>query len=110
MEIKYNRKDYMEGKVSHDEYYAQFVTKSTCWLICNGIGKQAIINSTDPHFNDIPLAQWDRLANLIMDGLAALAKSNASTHGGKPSLSLSDKVCLLKAAARHICNNPESFF
>ncbi len=50
-------------------------------------------HSKDPHFNDIPLRQWDAQHNWVL--------ANARSHfSGKFSWSLSDSVCCLKAIAQ----------
>lgn len=55
--INFTRKQYMEGEVNHDDYYGQFVTDGVIRLL----DQDRVKNSTDPHFNDIPLLHWDRL-------------------------------------------------
>lgn len=90
--IKFNRQDYIDGKCSHDEYYAQFVTKPLIFLVEAAFGRE-IRDSTDPYFNDILKERWDKLTKLMLESLPPLAKANG---GG---ISLSDKVCVLKAAA-----------
>jgi len=104
--MKYTRKDYMSKKCSHDEYYAQFVNSSVLHLVKSFIGEAKIKKSTDPHFNDIPLKQWDTLNTDIRYICGrSISESNASTcaedvkQGG---ISLSDTVCVAKAAARQI--------
>ena len=49
----------MDNEVSHEEYYAQFGIH-LIKLVENRIGKQRILESNDPYFNDIPLAEWNR--------------------------------------------------
>ena len=49
----YTRKQYMDNEVSHAEYYAQFGIH-LIKLVENRIGKKRILESSDPHFNDIP--------------------------------------------------------
>ena len=63
--MKYNRKQYMDKECSHDEYYGQFVTASLCHTVSSAVGEDKIKRSTDPHFNDISLDQWDSLNGLI---------------------------------------------
>ena len=54
-----------------------------------------LINSTDPHFNDIPLQIWDGNHELVR------GKAN---RAGILGWSLSDSVCCLKTLARNIIN------
>lgn len=95
----FNRKQYMDREVSHADYYDQFVTPGVTALL----NKDRVQQSTDPHFNDIPLTYWDRLAAMMpSDSIKLVCDANMSTHGGKRSYSLSDCVCTLKAAARRL--------
>jgi len=94
-DIKYNRAEHMAGMCNHREFYAQFVGEPVIYLVSTGIGHAAIKASTDPHFNDIPLVKWDNLTRFNEYRFAAL---NAANGGG--GISLSDKVCILKEAAR----------
>jgi hypothetical protein len=100
MTLKYTRKQYMAGEVSHGDYYGQFVTTSVLGLLPT----PRVLDSKDEHFNDIPLKTWDHLAGCLSPGvIAKVAESNATvTAGGVRSISLSDKVCVLKAAARQV--------
>jgi len=104
MTLQYDRKAYMNRLCSHDDYFDQFVTSGIKRLVERSISRGKIKNSTDEHFNDIPLGLWDNLYGSIRTRVGGmLAKSNASTTaGGRGSLSLSDTVCVAKAAARQI--------
>lgn len=95
----YNRAQYMNGEINYNEYYDQFVTSH----VISMLDHKRVKDSECKHFNDINLTYWDRLAAFMPgDVVKEVAKSNASTHGGKPAISLSDCVCVLKAAARRI--------
>lgn len=54
--------DRAEQMRRHREYYAQFVHRGTIEFVVARIGSEALLASTDHHFNDIPLAKWDALA------------------------------------------------
>jgi hypothetical protein len=94
------RKQYMTNEVSHDQYYGQpaFCTPEVKSLVARFIGIGQIVKSTDPHFNDIPLLRWDALHTNII-GLVGKAIAEANGTGG---ISLSDTVCIAKAAARQL--------
>ena len=92
------RKEYMAGKITHDEYYSQFVGDEVIHLVKRGIGEENIKNSIDPHFNDIPLRRWDRLSS----ALRLQAGKAVGMANGTGGVSLSDMVCVAKAAARMI--------
>lgn len=99
-----DRRDYMSGRIDHHDYYGQFVTDGLIATVSAALSEQRIRTSDDPHFNDIPLEEWDQLAKrLPARTWSGVAHSNASTtRGGVSNVSLSDKVCLLKATARRI--------
>ena len=91
------RSEYMNGNITHEEYYSQFVTQHMVKLVAYEIGVKNIINSKDEHLNDIPLKRWDQMVYGI------------STHELKEKLkdagdflTLAGGVCILKQAAYQI--------
>lgn len=93
------RQDYIDGEVSHREYYAQFVNTQILNLALR-IGKSRLIASSDSHFNDIPLNEWDRLSReFIFTGLDEQLRSCGDY------LTMAGRVCILKEAARQIVEN-----
>jgi len=88
------RQDYLAGKCTHSEYYAQFVTAGTRSR-ASQIGIAQLKASTDPHLNDISLAQWDRLAAHVPYNRELFKQAN-------DNLTLAGQVCLLKEAARQL--------
>jgi hypothetical protein len=103
MNIKFNRKAYMNKECTLNEYYDQFVTDGLVKAIGNIISINRIQASQDEHFNDIPLREWDALEGLVKAHCgSALADSNASTSKGVRSISLSDCVCVAKVAAMRL--------
>lgn len=90
------RQEYLADRSpdAHQKYYGQFVTKSILSTVSIRIGKQRILDSKDPHFNDIPLKEWDALpaTKSMVDKMAEC----------KDFLTLSGKVCIYKEAARQI--------
>lgn len=92
------RQDYINKKATHEDYYSQFVDDSVLDTVKSFIGESVIKNSTDKHFNDIPLKEWDSLKPFILSSTGkSLAKAN-----GRGGVSLSDCVCVAKQAARII--------
>lgn len=61
----YTRKDYLDGKISHREYYAQFVNEDVKARVSGVIGLTALLKSTNEHLNDIPMKKWDLLAGWV---------------------------------------------
>jgi hypothetical protein len=115
--IKYTRKEMMNGTVSYREYMAQFVDDGVIGYVLRGIGRKAILNSKDEHFNDIPLAKWDALCGVLFFGSQISGKlsfpnsrliglANLTTYADgrsySPCISPSDGIGVLKAAARKI--------
>ena len=90
----FTRNQYINKECSHKEYYEQFVTDIVLKYVVESIGSKAILNSTDKHLNDIPLIMWDRL--YLVDAVARVH----NITGYKGGVSLSDQVCVAKAAAR----------
>jgi len=90
------RSDYMENKVDHRTYYAQFVNTSVISIVSTAIGERRICASEDPNLNDIPLREWDRLHHAI--GLL-VGKQLRDIDG---CVSLCNTCCVAKEAARQI--------
>ena len=91
----FTRADYLAGKCTHSQYYAQFVTRTTKELVKKYIGLDKIKASTDHHFNDIPIKQWDELASGgVPRAIAFIDVGDFSTLAGN--------ICIAKEAARQI--------
>lgn len=95
------RKDYMSGSLTyetHSVYYSQFVTKSVLNLVREFLKGKTVNIKDDPHLNSIYLHLWDSLSVFLPDSSLRLLKE-ANEKGG---VSLSDRICVLKEAARMI--------
>ena len=90
----YTRKDYMTDKCTHAEYYGQLVTQGMKEHVARAI-PQGLARSTDPHFNDIPLATWDRIGSVYR-----LLGPEFEKLGD--FMSSAGLVCVLKEAARQV--------
>ncbi len=88
----------MSGKVSHADYYSQFVTPEIKQLVIDRIGLERLSRSTDEHLNDITLRIWDSMA-LRFPGEPYRTHTNLQANGDN---SLATAVCILKQAARQI--------
>lgn len=101
----YTYKEYMKNpnKELHHKYYAQFVTGDTIHYVINHIGFENIVNSGDYFFNDIPIEKWDRLF-MVLPFDRELWKLD------RKGISLSEYVCIAKAAARIIRSENQSEF
>ncbi len=82
----------MNGKVSHADYYSQFVTPEIKAMVSGCIGLKRLLGSTDEHLNNIPLSNWDSMSFglRIEDG------------------SLCAAVCTFKQAARQIIKEEQN--
>lgn len=98
------RQEYLDQKVTHDEYYSQFVTDCIYLAVFNRFNKALLKSaySEDKSFNTIPLRFWDSLANnnlhlfySIKDHLALCGEINT----------LAVRVRILKQAARQIATS-----
>ena len=94
------RKEYMAGECTHREYFAQFTTPGTIALVKRGIGVKRILASHDPHFNDIPLREWD--------ALVPRAPGSGRFAAAGEQYTLAAGVCLLKEAAQQIKDRGEA--
>lgn len=114
-----NRKEYMdtlprfpspESHAHHRAYFAQFVTPGCKEAVLNSIGLDRLTASTDPHLNDIPLSEWDRIGG----GSGLAHKGDSKLHRvphwvpvvklreAGEALPLSVTVCIVKEAARQL--------
>lgn len=100
-ENMFTRADYIAGKCTHRQYYAQFVSDATKETVIRTFTIARLSASKDEHFNDIPLHKWD-MAPLIGNGISAKLKA------GGDWLSMATKVCILKEAARQIVEDHQS--
>ena len=99
----HTRADYLAGKCSHDDYYSQFVTPAVLSRVKLYIGEKRIRQSSDPHFNDVPLVLWDHLN--LQTAIHVETWRTANEYKGTPGKfpwSLSDSVCIGKRAAKII--------
>lgn len=91
------RKDYLDGKVSHHEYYlAVAKTCGVSYELADPVFLARVkkaLDDGDIHLNSIPLQVWDRRGA----GIVGLQKAFRE-HGGYDSLA--GRVCLLKAVAK----------
>lgn len=101
-----------ESFAHHRRYWAQFVNPAIRQRVISAIGLERLVNSTDPYLNDIPLAEWDKLAG----------GSGRAHHGDSKvyfvpnwinreqlkevgeGYSLGTGVCIAKEAARQIAD------
>ena len=83
-----------DQKTAHRAYYAQFVTPAHFSRLKSLANRIKL--SRDPHFNDIELRTWDRLAVPIPAGSVSIMRE----CGDYPTLA--GAVCILKEAAQQI--------
>ena len=88
------RKEYLDGKYTHRQYYTQFVNDNVKLMVLDKIGLDMIINSKDEHFNDIPITIWDNIG--LPCGIGNLLKSAGDFY------TLAGQVAILKESAKQI--------
>lgn len=90
----FTRQQYMNGLVTFDEYYGQFVTAKIKKIVLNHFNLKLIKKAyaADKHFNNIPLSKWDNISHEISVDYKAAGDLE----------SLAGNVCVLKAAAKMI--------
>jgi hypothetical protein len=93
------RKDYMNGKISHREYQAQFVNDNVKRMVIDAIGIERLKKSKDEHFNDIPLHIWDNIG--LPYGISEKLKEAGDYY------TLAGQVCILKEAGRQLLEKGE---
>jgi hypothetical protein len=102
----FNRKQYMNHECTHDEYYSQFVNNAILSRVKSRVGEARIKGSTDPHFNDIPLAEWDSiLIQTLIDKKLFKSLENVTYRESDRHLFIWSKcsnTCIAKQAARMI--------
>lgn len=57
----HKRTDYINGLISHRDYYGQFVDEKVKQGVLRDIGIEKILQAKDENFNNIPLRIWDGL-------------------------------------------------
>lgn len=90
--MTHSRKDYLDGKCTHREYYAQFVNDRTRGVVAQSITMSQLLASTDEHLNDIPLGRWDALPHYVAGDMKAAGDW----------LSPAGWVCIAKEAAQQL--------
>lgn len=89
-----SRHEYVTGKFSHREYYAQFVTSRIKAIVTQQITLEKLLASTDEHLNDIPMSLWDRLPSQEIPVHKMRQCGDYLTSSGE--------VCIFKEAAQQI--------
>ncbi len=117
----WTRKDYMQSRCSHDQYYSSLARLIGLPGLIRLVGmittKEQIIAAGE-HLNKIPLAKWDRMHESITHMISEqnrskgiMARSWDTTGTALPPRticwSLSESVCVAKAAARLWAAQPE---
>ena len=94
---KYTRQQYMDGSVSHFDYYVQFVTPEIKAIVAGlGVGRIKSALAKDKHLNNIPLLRWDEMGCTISGTVHASLKQAGDFD------SMAGRVYILKTAANMI--------
>lgn len=92
------RKDYLAGKISHEEFYLEFADAIAFDDLASLVPAGAC-KSRDPHFNDVPLKLWDYRFGEIRFLLSRAINQGRVVKRSK-GLSADESACLLKEVAR----------
>ena len=92
----FTRKDYLDGTVTHEMYYSQFVGGDEFGIVKSHFTEGEICNAytQDEHFNTIPLSVWDALSYSIRKDTADRLRSAGDY------LTPAGSVCILKMACK----------
>lgn len=98
----HTRQDYLARKVSHEDYYAQFVTERTRKHVGLFFTPEFLRKSLEANkrLNDIPLSEWDHIAESMPFDLKLFRQLD------KGGLSKAALVCIVKEAARQVAEQP----
>ena len=95
----FTRKEYLDGKCTHSEYYSQYVENTDAkGLVLSFWDEKTLFEAyeKDEHLNTLSIKSWDELAERLTIGpwltFSELGDMNT----------LSNRVCVLKEAARQI--------
>jgi len=105
------RKEYMNGDISHQDYYMQFATEEMKRKVIRDITIEAIKNSKDEHLNDIPLHRWDLLSGCMFRGSQCMVRPTVSKECAEKiyeageGISPATMVCIYKAIAKDLTTN-----
>src|SRR2546423_64659 len=93
----HTRGDYLNNKVTHQEYYRQFVDQGIIDLVVRQFKLDKLVKAyeQDVHLNNIPLQRWDALVYVID---SSLVRNKLAAAGD--FFSLAGGVCILKEAAK----------
>jgi hypothetical protein len=94
----FTRKQYLDSECSHFDYYSQFVGAYVFAELALGISRERLMQSTDPHFNDIPLRQWDQIGVRLLN----YRNFTSALKSAQEVPALCAAVCVLKTAARMV--------
>jgi hypothetical protein len=91
------RQQYIDGDVSHEDYYAQFCTEWGQRLVVATIGEERLRSefAKDEHLNGIPLSQWDVIGLKINTTMLRVKLDMAGD-----SVTQAGLVCIAKQNAR----------
>lgn len=96
---EYLQQSHDNGESAHRAYFGQFVNTWLINFVVSRIGADRIKKSTNPHFNDIPLKEWDNLTHSLPQFMQCSFKSKGDYA------TLAGLVCVAKEAAKQFKEN-----
>lgn len=97
------RQEYLDGKISHEEYYREIASEAGISFKNSAMLPkiQEALKNGDKHLNTIPLQVWDNLTF----GNKARLRSIFEAHDD--FYSLAGHVCVIKQSARDAANKED---
>jgi hypothetical protein len=96
----------MDGEVSFEDYYRQFLDDQTEHELLANITLAEILSSTDKHLNDIPMIKWDGISGIMFRGSEMISRPTIrkslhdKIHEADEGVSAATLVCIYKQQAR----------
>ena len=94
--IKINRKNYLAGKVTHEEYYSAIAKDAGIdYSDSDRLDEFRTAFKKDEHLNNIPLEEWDAKAHFTQQAVGQALKKRGDFY------SLASGVCTHKQAVKN---------
>ena len=103
-----SKKQFLNKECTYDDYISQFVDEGVKRRVLQLFKIEELMNSTDQHFNDLPLTRWDRLTGYGMKGIKQRADIYQKIRDAGDSPTYSIYTAIYKMAARQLVSEHKS--
>ena len=100
------RKDYLNGKYTHQEYYGGIAKEVGISISESRLNQAREAIKADKHMNNIPLTEWDVWASSQMRYQGSRIKAAFASRGDY--VTQAGLVCMLKEAVREAITTDEA--